>query len=106
MTKALEDDLSCPIAFDQLASPIDIDSNGHIACSRKLSRSCPYADKGCTLSISEDHQSQFCQFRAMKCPMEQDYLSDLTGTGTVKDWLSHVKSSHGLSNTDKLHSTF
>lgn len=123
MMKDLEDDLSCPICWKQLSPPVLMCKSGHNMCysckkescrqcpvCRKtfistpnllldrilylLPKPCPHANKGCILSGSYGHRGLICQFRSKKCPMEQGFFCDWNGTGTDKDWFSHIESNH------------
>lgn len=56
-----------------------------------LPEPCPYAKKGCSRMDLPSH-SQYCGYRPIRCVVGTDY--SCTWSGTVKDWIDHVKSAH------------
>lgn len=113
----LGEDLLCPVCLDHLSPPVVQCRSGHNTClsckkdfqkcplcrdpfvettNRMLNRilnllssssPCLYASKGCNSMFSEDHKTQFCPYRSVKCPQ-------CPWKNLARNWLMHVDDKH------------
>lgn len=116
LTKSITQIIKCYKCKRQLDPANSRYISGNIACSQRpgskciftvsskfieqlveiLPKPCKFSDRGCSnVSLSGRHE-MVCELRTIKCVYVQE--QSCPWSGTVKDWKSHVKSTHDGKN--------